>query len=271
MYAIITPVIMGPALLVLIWYEHKAKKAGLLARPTPAASGEVTASSAATTVTKHGSEDGNSDPEDGKESAHDFNKTEQDSDLEEPHLSFGEKLQKIWFEMDVFGLLLLGFGWALLLLPFSLSVNAENGYKNPSLIAMFVVGALCLVAYCVYEALWARFPTAPVRLLKNRTFISAVIVSSSLSPLSHSLCYESILTLFHAAQIDFIYMVAGYMNLTYLSSYVYVVTDLDTVHWNCEYQPNFTMCYCAETSYVSQIGTTFSQWVSALSVSLLVS
>lgn len=29
-------------------------------------------------------------------------------------------------------------------------------------------------------------------------------------------------------------MVAGYMNLTYLSSYVYVVTDLNTVHWNCE-------------------------------------
>lgn len=36
-------------------------------------------------------------------------------------------------------------------------------------------------------------------------------------------------------QIDFIYMVAGYMNLTYLSSYVYVVTDLDTKHWNCEW------------------------------------
>jgi hypothetical protein len=29
-------------------------------------------------------------------------------------------------------------------------------------------------------------------------------------------------------------MVAGYMNLTYLSSYVYVVTDLNTQHWNCK-------------------------------------
>lgn len=177
MYAIITPVIMGPALLVLIWYEHKAKKAGLLARPAVAASGEPTASSAATTVTKHGSEDGDVDAEEGKEAMHDLNKTEQEPELEEPHLSFVEKLIKIWFEMDVFGLLLLGFGWALLLLPFSLSVNANDGYKNPSLIAMFVVGALCLIAYCVYEALWARFPTAPIRLLKNRTFISAVIVS----------------------------------------------------------------------------------------------
>lgn len=211
MYAIITPVIMGPALFVLIWYENKAKKAGLLARAVPPAANGT--SSATTTVNKHGSEDGDDlTPQESKEAVHDLNKTEaQDHELEhddeEPHHTIVEKLWKIWFEMDVFGLLLLGFGWALLLLPFSLSVNAENGYKNPSLIAMFVVGALCLIAYCAYEALWAKFPTAPVRLLKNRTFLSAVV-------------------------IDFIYMVAGYMNLTYLSSYVYVVTDLNTVHWN---------------------------------------
>lgn len=173
MYAIVTPVIMGPALLILIWYENKAKEAGLFARPaaiaTPAAS-----ASATTTVTKLDSED-EGDIE-GKESPELAQQADQEQ-YEVPQLTVKEKLIKVWFEMDTLGLLLLGFGWALMLLPFSLSVNAENGYKNPSLIAMFVVGGLCLIAYCVYEALWARFPTAPIRLLKNRTFISAVVVS----------------------------------------------------------------------------------------------
>lgn len=175
MYAIIMPVIMGPALLVLIWYENKAKKAGLFGQPVAASK---TSTSATTTVTKLDSQDGESDVE-GKESPELNNKSEEEQ-YHEPHLTVTQKLIKVWYEMDTMGLLLLGFGWALLLLPFSLSVNADNGYKNPSLIAMFVVGALCLIAYCVYEALWAKFPTAPIRLLKNRTFISAVVVSESL-------------------------------------------------------------------------------------------
>lgn len=183
MYAIITPVIMGPALLVLIWYENKAKKAGLLAQSAAPA----TSPSATTTVTKLDSEDGEGDIE-GKESPElpHQDGAHADDHYEEPHLTVKEKLLKVWFEMDTMGLLLLGFGWALMLLPFSLSVNAENGYKNPSLIAMFVVGGICLISYCVYEALWARFPTAPIRLLKNRTFISAVIVSTPKFTAQHS-------------------------------------------------------------------------------------
>jgi len=81
------------------------------------------------------------------------------------------------------------------LLPFSLSSSAKGGYDNPSLIAMFVLGPLFLVAYTVYEWKWARFPSSPIRLIKNRTFATAVI-------------------------IDFIYMVAGYLQLNYLSSCV---------------------------------------------------
>lgn len=195
MYAIITPVIMGPALLVLIWYENKAKKAGLLARKAVAA---PAADSATTTVTKLGSEDGEGDIE-GKETP-ELNKTDaqagHDEEHDEPILSVKQKLVKIWFEMDTMGLLLLGFGWALMLLPFSLSVNADNGYKNPSLIAMFVVGGVCLVAYCFYEAFWARFPTAPIRLLKNRTFISAVVVSTIQT---HTRCTEAHANPYHTS------------------------------------------------------------------------
>ena len=39
---------------------------------------------------------------------------------------------------------------------------------------MFVVGALCLIFYCIYERFWAKYPTAPKRLFKNRTFMTSV-------------------------------------------------------------------------------------------------
>lgn len=129
---------------------------------------------------------------------------------EEPELPFVKKLLRTLQQLDAFGLILLGFGWSLLLIPFSLSTTAIGGYKNPSLIAMFVVGGLLLLAYVAYEYFFAMFPTAPRRLLKNKTFVTAVI-------------------------IDFIYMVAGYMNLTYIYSYVYIVTDINSRDFLCRF------------------------------------
>lgn len=35
-----------------------------------------------------------------------------------------------WSIIDAFGLILLGTGWSLLLLPFTLYTTAENGWKN---------------------------------------------------------------------------------------------------------------------------------------------
>lgn len=39
-------------------------------------------------------------------------------------------LLKIFSAIDAFGLILLGFAWTLLLLPFTLSASANNGYNN---------------------------------------------------------------------------------------------------------------------------------------------
>lgn len=64
-------------------------------------------------------------------------------------------------EVDAFGLLLLGFGFALLLLPFSLAGSADNGWRNPSLIAMIIVGGLLVIAFFVYEIYYAPFPAMP--------------------------------------------------------------------------------------------------------------
>ncbi|GAA6018590.1 hypothetical protein JCM10207_007228 [Rhodosporidiobolus poonsookiae] len=122
-------------------------------------------------------------------------------------MPMGRRLLVAWAELDGFGLILLGFGWSLFLLPFSLASGAKGGYNNPSLIAMFVVGIACLITYALYEWRFAKFPSAPKRLLVNKTFMNAIV-------------------------IDWVYMVAGYMQSLYLSSYVYIVSDLDEVHYN---------------------------------------
>ncbi|GAA5863816.1 hypothetical protein JCM8547_006074 [Rhodosporidiobolus lusitaniae] len=120
---------------------------------------------------------------------------------------FLHRLAQVFLELDTFGLILLGFGWSLLLLPFSLETNAKGGWKNPSLIAMLAVGSICLISFPLYEWKFAKFPSAPRRILINKTFVTAVI-------------------------IDFCYMLSSYLQILYLSSYIYIVTDLDIKHWN---------------------------------------
>lgn len=78
---------------------------------------------------------------------------------------------------------------------------------------MFAVGSVCLIAYVAFERFWARFPTAPLRLLKNKTFITAII-------------------------IDVIYMLAGYMQSQYLTSYAYIVTDWTPQEFTCTFSPS---------------------------------
>lgn len=118
-------------------------------------------------------------------------------------------LQIIWdsaIEMDAFGLILMGFGWSLLLLPFSLEPYAKGGWNNPSLIAMLVVGPVLLIIFTVYEIFYAPFPLMPKRILVNKTFVTAVI-------------------------INFIYMLADGIRSQYLSSIVLVGKNWSYQNW----------------------------------------
>lgn len=172
---------MGPALVVIAWLEgraYKTHKSEINAIEAGAKADDKDAAAAAVT--------------------------------ELDNLPWATKFYRTLQQLDAIGLILLGFGWSLLLIPFSLSTTASGGYNNPSLIAMFVVGGILILGYVAYEYFFAMFPTAPRRLLKNRTFVTAVI-------------------------IDFIYMVAGYMNLTYIYSYVYIVTDINARDFVCKY------------------------------------
>lgn len=173
MFTIITPVALAPAIAVMFWLDHRANKTGQnLFMNDPFYKKKLEVQKAT------------------------------------------EKSWKVWYslikeamiEIDAFGLILVGFAFSLLLLPFSLYGYADNGWNNPSMIAMMVVGGVLLIAYIIYEIWFSPFPSLPKRTLTNRTFISCVI-------------------------IDVMYMLGGYFRILYFSSYTMVVLNLSTQDW----------------------------------------
>lgn len=173
MFAIIMPVTVVPAILVLYHFEHKAQKIIVESSPSK---GEVK-----------------------KESLRNI----------------------IWnaaIEIDAFGLILLGFGWSLFLLPFSIYSYADKGWKNPSIIAMLVTGPVLLIIYTVYEIFWAPFPSMPKRVFMNKTFITAVL-------------------------INVIYMLADGIREQYLSTILWVAKDWSNQNWTY-FNNTLTMSLC---------------------------
>ncbi|PBK61276.1 MFS general substrate transporter [Armillaria solidipes] len=166
-FIIMLPVVMAPALTVLFWAEIKSKR-----------DGTVSIASSAWERRNEGS---------------------------------GEKVT--WYtvvrdfgvHVDIMGLIILGTAWALLFLPFTLYADAKGGWKNPSMIAMIVVGGILLFAFAAYEKWFARYPLMPARVL-NRTFVGAVTV-------------------------DVLYMLSGNMRSLYYSSWTWVIKDWTTREW----------------------------------------
>lgn len=159
MFAIIMPAVLTPAIATLIYLDRQAKMHGIV---------NMASSNAARRAAAEAAES------EGYEGPHGTITAPVIRDNE----TFREKVIRNLEEIDALGLLLLGFGWALLLLPFSLKTYAVDGWKNPSLVAMMVVGGILLIAYVVYEIFWARVPSAPRRLVFNKTFIMAIIIDS---------------------------------------------------------------------------------------------
>ena len=187
MWAIIMPVVLSPAIAILWYLEKQAQKHGTV----NIASSRLDRARAKDLATEKGEE---------------FQRGQGVNEAAERE-PFWTLFKQAIKEVDALGLLLLGFGWSLLLLPFSLAKKAEHGWRNPSMIAMMVVGILLLIAYVVYERMWATYPTMPKRILLNKTFIMAVI-------------------------IDSVYQLAGSMRSTYFSSYVLIVTNISIRDWS---------------------------------------
>lgn len=101
-------------------------------------------------------------------------------------LTWWQTARHLWFELDIFGLLLLCAAFSLLLIPLTLA--AKNGWDDPSLLAMFLIGAACLAVFPFWEKNKKLAPRAffPFSLFRNRTVLAGVGISffyfSKLSP-----------------------------------------------------------------------------------------
>ncbi|KAI3396010.1 hypothetical protein diail_581 [Diaporthe ilicicola] len=109
-------------------------------------------------------------------------------------------------DIDIFGLILLGVSFSLLLLPLTLAEDADGGWENAHIIAMLVVGFVLLIVFVLFEVFVAPKPLMTKRVLKNRAFLAG-------------------LTVFTFNQT------ASSVRNTYYSSYIYIIKQWTTYEW----------------------------------------
>lgn len=92
--------------------------------------------------------------------------------------SFVGGAKNLWFELDIIGLLLLSAGTSLLLIPLTLASKAKHGWHNASIIAMVVIGCVCLVVFPLWEInrKLAPQPFLSFRILTNRTVLAGCAI-----------------------------------------------------------------------------------------------
>lgn len=88
-------------------------------------------------------------------------------------------LKRLWYDLDVFGLLLLSAAIALILLPLTLAPILNESWSSSSMITMLAVGGVCLVAFPFWERSKRLAPKAffPPNLFRQRTLLSGVTLA----------------------------------------------------------------------------------------------
>lgn len=113
---------------------------------------------------------------------------------------------KALIDIDIIGLILLGFAFSLILLPMTLAKSAGGGWGNPSMIAMIVMGFVILIIFVLFEVFLAPKPLMTKRILQNRAFIAGVI-------------------------IHIFNQMASSVRNTYFSSYILIIKEWTTYQW----------------------------------------
>lgn len=110
--------------------------------------------------------------------------------------------KNLWFELDFFGLVLICAAFSLILIPLTLGANAN--WNDPGILAMLILGGVCLVTFPFWERSKTLAPRAffPRTLFKNRTVLAGLAFA-------------------------FFYFMAFYLSVyPYFQSYLLVVHDL---------------------------------------------
>ncbi|KAF2753109.1 MFS general substrate transporter [Pseudovirgaria hyperparasitica] len=83
-------------------------------------------------------------------------------------------------EFDFIGVLLICAGFVMFLLPFNLAAGSASKWNSPDIIALLVVGIVCLIGFVLYEKFVAPKPFIPFELLLDRTVLGACILAATL-------------------------------------------------------------------------------------------
>ncbi|KAK7689671.1 hypothetical protein QCA50_007466 [Cerrena zonata] len=170
MFAILVPASLSPLIVTLYWAENKAKKLGLVEEALRrTAPGYI-------------------EPVKQK-------------------LTIVQRLWRFTEQLDLIGLVFLGAAVALILLPLTLSQTASSGWKNPSIIAMLIVGVILLFVFAAWDFKFAKKPVVAWRFMRNRSVTAA-------------------------AWIGFFDFISYYLTSTYLQSYIFVVKPWSLVNVN---------------------------------------
>ncbi|KAL3497032.1 siderophore iron transporter mirC [Aspergillus germanicus] len=126
---------------------------------------------------------------------------------QKPHhrRGFIATVRRTWYDLDIGGLTLLSAAVTLILVPLTLAANSKNGWKSNSIVAMIVVGLICLLLLPFWETSkrLAPKPLLSLHLLKQRTALAGCCLA-------------------------FFYFMAFYFSVQpYLYSYLQVVQNYD--------------------------------------------
>ncbi len=98
-----------------------------------------------------------------------------DVQCDDPFLAKVYKL--IWVELDLLGCLLLVAGLALILVPISLTGSGNSlAWRNAHFIAMLVIGFLLFLLFLIWDAIFAKRPFVPFRLVRHKTVVAACVL-----------------------------------------------------------------------------------------------
>ncbi|KAF1999575.1 siderochrome-iron transporter MirB [Amniculicola lignicola CBS 123094] len=86
-----------------------------------------------------------------------------------------QSIKHYLIEFDVLGMLLTSAAFSLVLLPLSLAGSQKDKWANGSMIAMEVVGVLCLVGFFAWEKWFAPVQYLPFKYLKDPTILGACV------------------------------------------------------------------------------------------------
>ncbi|TDZ30271.1 MFS siderochrome iron transporter 1 [Colletotrichum spinosum] len=106
-------------------------------------------------------------------------------------------------QFDILGILLLTGMFTLIMLPFSIVAYAANGWNSAHIIAMEVIGVLCIPAFYVWEKYFAPATFIPYHYLKNRSILGSGLLYGImfLSIFCWDTYYQSYLMVVHRQSI----------------------------------------------------------------------